>query len=134
VSERDQLAALLHKLLVSFEHEQSTSPLGFTVIPAHLARRARIAVGLSDQPGLLVQHVETGSPAHTAGLKEGDLIIALASPDGHDDQALVSCVDLARAASATTADQPSLRLRVLRGEQAREVLLRRPDGVLGPAG
>src|SRR5690349_3640292 len=44
--ERDQLAGLLRKLLVAFEHPRSTSPLGFTVEPAHLARRARAAVGL----------------------------------------------------------------------------------------
>ena len=41
--ERDQLAGLLRKLLVAFEHARSTSPLGFTVEPAHAARRARRA-------------------------------------------------------------------------------------------
>ena len=39
-AERDQLAGLLRKLLVGFEHERSASPLGFTVTPAHQARRA----------------------------------------------------------------------------------------------
>ena len=54
-AERGQLAGLLRKLLVGFEHERSTSPLGFVVAPAHVARRARAAVGLSDRAGLLVQ-------------------------------------------------------------------------------
>lgn len=116
--ERTQLAGLLRKLLVAFEHEESTSPVGFTIAPAHLARRARKAVGLSDRAGLLVQHVDATGPAATAGLAPGDLIVGV---DGQDD-ALVSCIELARATAAASADWP-LRLRVVRGERVREVVL-----------
>ena len=64
-AEREQFAGLLHKLLVGFEHEQSVSPLGFTVAAAHVARRARAAVGLSDRAGLLVQSVEPRAERRT---------------------------------------------------------------------
>jgi len=116
-AERDQLAGLLRKLLVGFEHEQSVSPLGFTVAAAHLARRARAAVGLSDRAGLLVQSVEPASRAADSGLRRGDLLVGV----GHDDSPLLSCVDLA-AATALAADR-SLVLTVVRGEQTRTVTI-----------
>lgn len=113
--ERIQLAGLLRKLLVGFEHESSESPAGFTVAPAHLARRARAAVGLSDRAGLLVQRVDPGSPAEAAGLQPGDLIVA------STDRELVSCVDLADSFAAA-AGEP-LHMRVLRGDHERDVEL-----------
>ena len=67
--EREQLAALLRKLLIGFEHEHAAHPSGFTVAPAHRARRARAAVGLSDRSGLLVEQVEADSPADVSGLR-----------------------------------------------------------------
>ena len=114
-AERDQLAGLLRKLLVGFEHEQSVSPLGFTVAAAHVARRARAAVGLSDRAGLLVQSVEPASRAAASGLRLGDLLVGL----GRAEEPLLSCVDLA-AATALATDRP-LVLTVLRGEETRTV-------------
>jgi DNA-binding MarR family transcriptional regulator len=112
--ERDQLAALLRKLLVALEHDRSTSPLGFTVAPAHVARRARATVGLSDRAGLLVLDVGAAGPAVQAGLLPGDLLIRI------DDTApLLSCVDLAAATSAAFADDRAVVLQVLRGEDQR---------------
>jgi DNA-binding MarR family transcriptional regulator len=116
-AERDQLAALLRKLLVGFEHEQSISPLGFTVTAAHVARRARAAVGLSDRAGLLVQAVDPAGSAAAAGLQPGDLLVGA----GRDDSPLLSCVDLA--AATTLATGRSLVLTVLRGEQTRTVTI-----------
>jgi DNA-binding MarR family transcriptional regulator len=116
-AERDVLAELLRKLLVAFEHESSASPAGFTVAPAHVARRARAAVGLSDRAGLLVQRVESGSPAETAGLQAGDLVVDV------DGRELRSCVDLAEASARSAAAGTPLRLRVVRGEQDRDVRL-----------
>jgi DNA-binding MarR family transcriptional regulator len=118
-AERAQLAGLLRKLLVSFEHERSTSPLGFTVLPAHLARRARAAVGLSDRVGLLVDHVLAASPAAAAGIQAGDLLVAIAAGDGEPPAELRSCVDLAAATEAAAAANRPLRLTMLRGEEAR---------------
>jgi len=111
-AERDQLAGLLRKLLVAFEHEQSQSPLGFTVAPAHLTRRARTAVGLSDRAGLLVERVVPGGAAEAAGLRSGDVLVRV------DAQPLHSCVDLAE---ATLRAEGGLRLRVLRGEVERDI-------------
>jgi DNA-binding MarR family transcriptional regulator len=110
-AERAQLAGLLRKLLVAFEHERSASPLGFAVAPAHVARRARAAVGLSDRAGLLVEDVDAASPAADAGLQPGDLLVAV----GAAGAPLLSCLDLA----AATAEGRSLVLRVLRGEDQR---------------
>lgn len=115
-TERELLAGLLRKLLIAFEHEHATHPAGFTVAPAHLARRARTAVGLSDRAGLLVEHVDPGSPADRAGLRTGDLLTAA------DGQPLRSCVDLAQASRAGTGRRP-LRLHLLRGETAAEITL-----------
>jgi DNA-binding MarR family transcriptional regulator len=119
--DRHQLSGLLRKLLVSFEHPQHHSPLGVTLAPAHLARRARRDVGLSDTAGLLVRHVHPGTPAADAGLRPGDLLLEA------DDEPLRSCVDLGeRTAGATTAGRP-LHLRVLRGQEERHADLEVPE-------
>jgi DNA-binding MarR family transcriptional regulator len=114
-AERAQLAGLLRKLLVAFEHERSASPLGFAVAPAHVARRARAAVGLSDRAGLLVEDVDAASPAADAGVQPGDLLLGV----GAAGAPLLSCVDLAAATAAAAAEGRSLVLRVLRGEDQR---------------
>lgn len=111
--ERNQLAGLLRKLLVSFEHERSVSPLGMTVAPAHVARRMRTSVGLSDTPGLLVTAVARSSAADAAGLQEGDLLVAV------DGDPLLSCVDLAAHGRATRGEP--LAFTVLRGADRVEV-------------
>ena len=78
-AERQVLADLLRRLLSSFESATSdvAASLGLVLEPARLARARRQAVGLSDQPGLLVASVLPGSPAHAAGMERGDLLITL---------------------------------------------------------
>ena len=53
-----------------------TRRLGVALAPARVAAHLRRAVGLSEREGLLVRGVEDGGPADTAGLREGDLIVA----------------------------------------------------------
>jgi serine protease Do len=55
--------------------------LGVGLAPAHVARRLRRAVGLPERDGLLVREVEDGSAAATAGITEGDLIVAVGGRD-----------------------------------------------------
>jgi DNA-binding MarR family transcriptional regulator len=80
-TQRDQLAALLRTLLLSFEQPSSDDPrhlehwLGADLAPAHVALQIRRLAGLAAMPGLLVQHIAEASLAAQAGLKEGDLII-----------------------------------------------------------
>ncbi len=89
--ERQLLADLLRRLLVDFETPvtEAAASLGITLEPAHLARSRRQAVGLSDEPGLLVVDVAPRSAAAEAGVERGDLITTV------DGTPVVSTVDLA---------------------------------------
>ena len=55
--------------------------LGVGVAPNEVARKLRRAVGLDEADGLLVRVVEADSPAHKAGVREGDLLVSLAGTD-----------------------------------------------------
>ena len=52
--------------------------LGIGIAPSFVAHRMRRAVGLPERDGVLVREVEDGSPAATAGIAEGDLIVEAA--------------------------------------------------------
>ncbi|MDQ3987429.1 MAG: S1C family serine protease [Actinomycetota bacterium] len=49
--------------------------LGVGLAPSHVARNLRQAVGLAPEDGLLVRVVEDDSPAASAGIREGDLLV-----------------------------------------------------------
>jgi serine protease Do len=53
--------------------------LGIAVAPARVAHRLRRSVGLPERDGLLVRGVEDDSPAARAGIRDGDLIVEVAS-------------------------------------------------------
>jgi DNA-binding MarR family transcriptional regulator len=75
--ERQALATLLRTLLVDLEPPRRDRPdarLGLTLSSAHLTQRRRIEVGLVPTPGLLVDSVEAGGPAASAGVQAGDLL------------------------------------------------------------
>ena len=81
--------------------------LGIGVVPTHVARRMRRAVGLPDADGLLVRLVEDNSPASRAGLAQGDLIVLAAG------QPVSGVDDLFEALGA--AKDGAIQLIILRG-------------------
>jgi predicted metalloprotease with PDZ domain len=114
-AERNHLAELLQRLLLSFEESPAElgAPLGVDLHPAHVARSLRATVGLSDPPGLLVASAPAPrSAAAEAGLLQGDLITAI------NDVEMRSSVALAELVSGLAPGAP-LRIAILRGEQPR---------------
>jgi DNA-binding MarR family transcriptional regulator len=110
---REALAEQLPAWLQFFEPDERTAPrLGVAVVPSAVASRMRAAVGLSDEPGVLVVRVLSDSPAGTAGVRRGDLITAAAG------DAIGSLGDLDRAVRTARG---SLGLSVLRGSEPHEL-------------
>jgi serine protease Do len=72
----------------------------------------RRAVGLPERDGLLVRGVEEGSPAESAGLQEGDLLVRAG---GRDIRALE---DLQEALDGAKTE---LELGIVRGTEERTV-------------
>ena len=108
-------AALGERLEALGRGESAEGPrLGVGLAPSAVAQRLRAAVGLSDREGLLVRHVEPDSPAATAGLEQGDLLVSAG------DRALASPDDLLETLDGLGAGA-QLTLTVLRGEQERTV-------------
>lgn len=87
--------------------------LGIGIAPAHVARQLRRAVGLPERDGLLVREVEEGSPAASAGIAEGDLLVAVGGTP------LASADDLF---DALAGDGP-LELTLVRGTDERTVTI-----------
>ena len=111
---RDQLTAWLE----FFEPGEGEAPrLGVAVATAAVAKRMRRAVGLDDEPGVLIVRVKAGSPADEAGLARGDLITRAA------DVVVHSVGDLQRAVRSADG---TLALGALRGADAREVEVKLP--------
>jgi DNA-binding MarR family transcriptional regulator len=119
--QRDQLAALLRILLLSFDPIASEDPhhpsrwMGASLAPAHSARKIRRSSGLPDMVGLLVQSVSVPGPAASAGLQEGDLIVAA---NGTETRSIESLCEQVSAAGGKP-----IKLEVLRGTAYRSVLL-----------
>ncbi|MBW3606346.1 MAG: S1C family serine protease [Actinobacteria bacterium] len=80
--------------------------LGVVLAPPHVARRLRAAVGLPERNGVLVQQVFDDTPAAAAGVRRGDLVVAI---DGAD----VDSVDVLYTALSRQGD--AMTLRILRG-------------------
>jgi DNA-binding MarR family transcriptional regulator len=125
-TQREQFAALLRALLLSFELDQvpADSPLhprawlGATLAPAHEALRVRRAAGLSETPGLLVREVVAVGPAAEASLREGDLIVSV---DGEELRAVAALYEHVQASRGD-----DLVLGVLRGVEPRTLHLHIP--------
>ncbi len=67
--------------------------LGVALTPAHVARRMRAAVGLSDREGVLIREVGEGTPAASAGLSRGDLIVSAGGADVKSIDELLAAID-----------------------------------------
>src|SRR3954451_18716730 len=97
--------------------EQVERPrLGVAVAPAHVARRLRRAVGLPDQPGILIRGVVEGGPADAAGFERGDLIVQAAGKD-------VQSLDDLYGALEGKAPGDELAIKAIRGTDEREATL-----------
>src|ERR1700752_1474267 len=102
--------------LAFFEPDEGEAPrLGVAVATAAVAKRMRRAVGLADEPGVLVVRVQRESPADAAGLARGDLVT------GAGGAAVRSIGDLERAVRSADG---SLTLSGLRGADPRQVEVR----------
>lgn len=99
--------------LAFFEPDERVAPrLGIAVAPAAVAKRMRTAVGLTDEPGVIVLRVGRDSAAEGAGVARGDLITQAGSSP------VRSIGDLDRAVRAANG---SLELKVLRGAEPHEL-------------
>ena len=99
--------------LAFFEPDERVAPrLGVAVATSAVAKRMRQAVGLSDEPGVLVMRVRRDSPAQAAGLNRGDLVT------GAGGSPVRSIGDLDRAVRAANG---TLAVSVLRGAEPQEL-------------
>jgi DNA-binding MarR family transcriptional regulator len=107
------LAEQLSAWLAFFEPDERVTPrLGVAVATAAVAKRMRRAVGLPDEPGVLVVRVGRDTPADAAGVSRGDLIAQAAGT------AVRSTGDLERAVRAANG---TVSLKVLRGAEPLEL-------------
>lgn len=67
--------------------------LGVALAPPRAARHLRRAVGLPERDGLLVRQVEEASAAATAGLQQGDLVVAAGGKPLADLDGLYAALD-----------------------------------------
>jgi DNA-binding MarR family transcriptional regulator len=110
---REAIAEQLPAWLTFFEPDERTAPrLGVAVVPSAVASRMRSAVGLSDEPGVLVVRVLAGSAAAAAGVARGDLITAVG------DAPVGSLGDLDRAVRTARG---TVTLSVLRGAEPQQL-------------
>jgi DNA-binding MarR family transcriptional regulator len=110
---RAALATHVPAWLEFFEPDDRTTPrLGVAVAPSAVAARMRRAVGLSQDPGVLILRVRPGSPAAAGGLAQGDLVVRAG------DTPVRSIGDLDRA-MRTAGD--TVAVDVLRGAEPRQL-------------
>jgi serine protease Do len=67
--------------------------LGVALVAPHVARRLRAAVGLADREGLLVRDTDDTGPAARAGIRAGDLIVAVGGVEVTSVDGLLSAVE-----------------------------------------
>jgi serine protease Do len=100
--------------------------LGVAIAPPGVGRRLRDAVGLPERDGLLLRAIEEGSPADTAGLRRGDLIVAAGGQDLTRPSQIFAALDAVPAGG-------SLTVRVLRGTEELTVEVQFPTAPSDPS-
>jgi serine protease Do len=88
--------------------------LGVAIAPPRVAKRLRRAVGLPERDGVLVRGVEDGSPAASAGIARGDLIVGAGGRELDRVEVLYEALDAAGA-------EGKLELTIVRGTEERAV-------------
>jgi len=88
--------------------------LGVAIAPPRVARRLRRAVGLPERDGVLIRAVQDDSPAESAGLQRGDLIVGAGDRQIDRVDALYEVLDQAR-------EGGQLELTIVRGADERTV-------------
>jgi serine protease Do len=97
--------------------------LGIAVAPPQVAQRLRRSVGLPERDGILVRAVEDGGPAAAAGVRQGDLVVAVAGTP-------VSTIDELASALEGAGSGVPVELAVVRGVE--ELTLSVTIGSRGP--
>ena len=112
LQERKELTLLLRKWLAALEEDANSLRqvhVGMVVLHPKTSLLKRRAVGLSDRPGLLVHSVEPDSSADAAGIRKGDLIVAI------ENEEIGSMMALRKALNKPKPRQK--RVRVMRGAE-----------------
>jgi serine protease Do len=96
--------------------ESRTRPrLGVGLAPAHVASALRRSVGLEERDGLLVRVVEDGAPAASAGIRQGDLIVAVNGTAVSNADDLFDAIDVGAG---------ELQVKVVRGTDEIDITVR----------
>ena len=85
--------------------------LGISGAPTPIGKQLSHSLGLSAVSGIRVLEVTANSPARHAGVREGDILVAL------DGAALATLSDLQRALGAERVGAPTLLTAIRRGER-----------------
>lgn len=112
----EALLGRLESLRAGQDHLPRT--LGVVLAPPHVAAELRAAVGLEEAPGALVRAVDPEGPAAAAGVRQGDLVVAVRVGD---DTAEVDGPDSLQAALDRFAAAEQLALGLLRGVEPVDV-------------
>jgi S1-C subfamily serine protease len=91
--------------------------IGISAQQTAVPRRRRLAAGLSQDSAVMVAGIEPGSPAEMAGLRAGDMIVAL------DGTAVTGADDLIRLLTGEQIGR-DVEIDLLRGGERRQLTLR----------
>jgi serine protease Do len=104
-------AAVAERIAALASGQASDRPrLGVAVAPPRAARELRRAVGLPHRDGLLVRGVQQDGPAALAGVRRGDLIVALGDAPTPDIDELHTAIDAVAPGNPTS-------LKIVRGSE-----------------